>query len=89
MIGSTLQSVGGGGLLTCFSMISFSTLPPEMRTDASGVYSLLRQLGCASGVALMTAVVHVVANGHLLGCRRGFPVPGHAVAGKPRRPESL
>ena len=26
VIGSTLQSVGGGGLLTCFSTISFSTL---------------------------------------------------------------
>jgi DHA2 family multidrug resistance protein len=65
VIGSTLQSVGGNGVLTCLSTISFSTLAPEMRTDASGVYSLLRQLGCASGVALMTGVLHVLAGGYL------------------------
>jgi MFS transporter, DHA2 family, multidrug resistance protein len=66
VIGSTLQSVGGGGVLTCLSTISFWTLAPEIRTDASGVYSLLRQLGCASGVALMTAVLHVKTNANLL-----------------------
>jgi MFS transporter, DHA2 family, multidrug resistance protein len=76
VIGSTLQSVGGGGLLTCFSTVSFSTLPPEMRTDASGVYSLLRQLGCASGVALMTGVLHVVADDHLRAMPEGLPGPG-------------
>ena len=76
MIGSTLQSVGGGGLLTCFSTVSFSTLAPEMRTDASGVYSLLRQLGCASGVALMTGVLHVVTNDYLLAMPEGVPGPG-------------
>jgi MFS transporter, DHA2 family, multidrug resistance protein len=84
VIGSTLQSVGGGGLLTCFTMISFSTLSVEMRTDASGVYSLLRQLGCASGVALMTGVLHVVAHGHLLAFPEGQPGPGGALS-----PENL
>ena len=29
----------------------------ELRTDAAGVYSLLRQLGCATGVAVMTALL--------------------------------
>jgi MFS transporter, DHA2 family, multidrug resistance protein len=84
VIGSTLQSVGGGGLLTCFSMISFSTLAPEMRTDASGVYSLLRQLGCASGVALMTGVLHVIATGYLLAMSEGPPGPGEVLS-----PENL
>lgn len=84
VIGSTLQSVGGGGLLTCLSTVSFSTLPPDMRTDASGVYSLMRQLGCASGVALMTATLHVIANGHLLAMPEGLPGPGGALS-----PENL
>jgi len=76
VIGSTLQSVGGGGLLTCFSTISFSTLPPEMRTDASGVYSLLRQLGCASGVALMTAVLHLKTSDYLFAMPDRLAGPG-------------
>jgi DHA2 family multidrug resistance protein len=84
VIGSTLQSVGGGGLLTCFSTISFSTLAPEMRTDASGVYSLLRQLGCASGVALMTAVLHLKTSDYLLAIPDGLSGPGAAMS-----PENL
>jgi DHA2 family multidrug resistance protein len=55
--GSTVQSIGGGILFTSLSTVGFSTLAPGLRTDATGVYSLLRQLGCASGVALMTAVL--------------------------------
>jgi DHA2 family multidrug resistance protein len=80
VIGSTLQSVGGGGLLTCLSTISFSTLAPEMRTDAAGVYSLLRQLGCASGVALMTAVLHAKTNANLLAMGDGPIGLGGAVS---------
>jgi DHA2 family multidrug resistance protein len=55
--GSTFQAAGGGALITCLSTVGFSTLSSEMRTDAAGVYSLLRQVGCASGVVLMTAVL--------------------------------
>jgi DHA2 family multidrug resistance protein len=56
--GSTIQAIGAGMLLTPLSTLAFSTLNREMRTDAAGVYSLLRQLGLASGIALMTAVLH-------------------------------
>src|SRR5258708_29594276 len=56
IIGSTVQSIGAGLLFTPHSTFAFATLAPELRTDASGVFSLLRQLGCACGVALMTAV---------------------------------
>ena len=44
-------------LFTPLSTLAFSTLATELRTDATGLYSLLRQLGYASGVALMTAVL--------------------------------
>jgi MFS transporter, DHA2 family, multidrug resistance protein len=66
VIGSTLQAVGGGMLFTSLSTLGFATLAPDMRTDAAGVYSLLRQLGCASGVALMTAVLHMQVDANLL-----------------------
>src|SRR5205823_3105646 len=42
--GSSVQAIGAGLLLTPLSTLAFSTLAPEMRTDAAGVYSLLRQL---------------------------------------------
>jgi hypothetical protein len=54
---SGLQGVGVGLLFTPLSTLAFSTLAAELRTDAAGIYNLLRQLGCATGVATMTAVL--------------------------------
>jgi DHA2 family multidrug resistance protein len=75
VIGSTLQAIGGGMMITCLSTIGFSTLPTELRTDAAGVYSLLRQLGCASGVALMTAVLHAQLDANLVRLTDGIDNP--------------
>src|SRR5271165_869244 len=54
---SAIQGVGVGLLFTPLSTLAFSSLAPDLRTDAAGVYSLLRQLGCATGVAAMTALL--------------------------------
>jgi DHA2 family multidrug resistance protein len=54
---SAIQGIGVGLLFTPLSTLAFSSLAAELRTDAAGVYSLLRQLGCSTGVALMTAVL--------------------------------
>jgi DHA2 family multidrug resistance protein len=54
---SAIQGVGVGLLFTPLSALAFSTLDAELRTDAAGVYSLLRQLGCATGVAVMTTLL--------------------------------
>ncbi len=54
---SAAQGVGVGMLFTPLATLAFSTLGPDLRTDAAGVYSLSRQLGCAAGVAVMTAVL--------------------------------
>jgi DHA2 family multidrug resistance protein len=43
--------------MTPLSTIAFSTLGAELRTDGAGVYNLVRQLGCATGVAAMTALL--------------------------------
>jgi MFS transporter, DHA2 family, multidrug resistance protein len=51
------QGVGVGMLFTPLTTLAFSTLSPDLRTDAAGVYSLARQLGCAAGVAIMTALL--------------------------------
>ena len=55
--GSAIQAVGAGMLYIPLATLAFSTLPPGIRTDATGLYSLLRQLGYASGVALMSGVL--------------------------------
>jgi DHA2 family multidrug resistance protein len=54
---SAVQGIGVGLLFTPLSTLAFSTLPAELRTDGAGAYNLARQLGCATGVAAMTAVL--------------------------------
>jgi hypothetical protein len=56
----------------------------ELRTDAAGVYSLLRQLGCATGVAVMTAVLQARIHGNSLpgfiASGPGMPSPSEAAS---------
>jgi MFS transporter, DHA2 family, multidrug resistance protein len=54
---SAIQGLGVGLMFTPLSTLAFSSLAAELRTDAAGVYSLVRQLGCATGVAAMTALL--------------------------------
>jgi DHA2 family multidrug resistance protein len=65
ILGSTIQAIGAGMILMPLSTFAFVTLPPERRTDAAGLYGLLRQIGCASGVALMSAVLQARIATHL------------------------
>ena len=67
-------------LITSLSTLGFATLAPEMRTDAAGVYSLSRQLGFASGVALMTAVLRVQVDANLIDLAAQASDPGAALS---------
>jgi len=88
--GSVVQAFGAGMMLMPLSNAAYLTLPARMRTDAAGLYSLLRQLGCAGGVAVMSAVlrarmtVHVTAaaSSHAAGVPRLLAAAGalHAYA---------
>jgi DHA2 family multidrug resistance protein len=62
--------MGAGTILMPLSTYAFITLPAELRTDGAGLYSLLRQIGCAAGVAVMTAVLEMKLG------------PAHAAAGQ-------
>jgi DHA2 family multidrug resistance protein len=64
------QGIGVGLLFTPLSSPAFSTLPAELRTDAASVYNLMRQLGCATGVATMTAFWQVLFHAGIA------PLPG-------------
>jgi MFS transporter, DHA2 family, multidrug resistance protein len=76
IVGSTVQSLGAGLLFTPHSTLAFATLAPELRTDAAGLFSLLRQLGYASGVALMTAVLRLEVISHRAALSDGSELPG-------------
>ena len=54
------QAVRGVALICCIvsiSVTSFATLPPERLKDASGLFTLFRNLGGAVGLALINTVV--------------------------------
>jgi DHA2 family multidrug resistance protein len=72
---SAIQGVGVGLLFTPLSTLAFSTLGADLRTDAAGIYSLLRQLGCATGVAAMTGVLQARIQANLV------PIVSQATAG--------
>src|SRR5437763_7010731 len=63
--GSILQAIGGGMLFAPLITLGLSTLAPELRTDATRAYRLLRQVGSASGLALMTGLLQVRIQAHL------------------------
>ena len=66
-VASGLQGFGVGLMFTPLSVRAFATLAPPLRADAAGLYSVLRQLGGATGVAVMTAVLHAKLALHLAG----------------------
>jgi DHA2 family multidrug resistance protein len=64
VVGSSLQAMGAGAILMPLSTCAFRGLPSSMRTDAAGLYSLLRQIGCACGVAVMSALLQTKLSTH-------------------------
>ena len=71
IIGSSIQAIGAGMLYIPLVTLAFSTLVPEIRTDAAGLYSLLRQIAYASGVALASALLQSKIATHLAGLPAG------------------
>jgi DHA2 family multidrug resistance protein len=67
LAGSMVQAIGAGFLFTPHSTVAFSTLTAAQRTDAAGLFSLVRQLGFASGIALMSAVLRTRIDANQLG----------------------
>ena len=51
-----VQGLGVGLIFTPLSTAAFSFLAPELRADATGVYSLLRNVGGSTGVAVLSAL---------------------------------
>ena len=49
-----LQGAGMGFIFVPLSTLAFSTLPKEAATEAAGIYSLVRSLGAAIGISMVS-----------------------------------
>ena len=52
-----MQGVGLAFMFLPLNLISFATLPPELRTDATSLSSLARNLGSSFGIAAMIVLL--------------------------------
>ncbi len=57
VISGLIQGVGLSFAFVPVNMITFATLPPRHRTDASGLTNLLRNVGSSVGIAAATVMV--------------------------------
>jgi MFS transporter, DHA2 family, multidrug resistance protein len=52
-----LQGAGLGLIFVPLSAITFSTLPANLRTEAAGLFSLMRNIGSSVGISIVTALL--------------------------------
>jgi len=52
-----VQGIGMGFLFTPVSVLAFSTLPQQYRTEGSGIFALSRNLGSSIGVSVLTGML--------------------------------
>jgi DHA2 family multidrug resistance protein len=52
-----IQGFGMGFIFVPMNLVAFATIPPEIRTDASAIMNLLRNIGAAVSVTMTTVVL--------------------------------
>lgn len=57
IISGVIQGMGMGCMFVPLNTIAFATLPPMLRTDASSIYTLLRNIGGSIGVSICVAIL--------------------------------
>ncbi len=74
-----VQGFGIGFIFVPLNTLSFATVAPSLRTEASSFYSLLRNLGGAVGVSLSVGIIarqSQIAHADLGGALTPFALPG-------------
>jgi MFS transporter, DHA2 family, multidrug resistance protein len=56
-ISGFVQGIGMGFVVMPLNVLAFAAIPPQQRTDASGLYNLVRGIGGSIGVSVVTAVL--------------------------------
>jgi MFS transporter, DHA2 family, multidrug resistance protein len=59
IVAGFLQGVSIGFLTIPINIITFATLPQKLRTEGTGVYSLMRNLGSAIGISVTGALLQI------------------------------
>jgi DHA2 family multidrug resistance protein len=57
VIVGVIQGFGVGFVFVPLTVIAFATLAPELRTEATGIFSLMRNLGSAIGISVTGALL--------------------------------
>ncbi|MFO1067014.1 MAG: DHA2 family efflux MFS transporter permease subunit [Geminicoccaceae bacterium] len=57
VVSGVVQGLGLGLIFVPLSTLTFATLPGEYRTDATGLFSLLRNLGSSIGISLVVTLL--------------------------------
>jgi DHA2 family multidrug resistance protein len=52
-----MQGIGFGFIWVPITTLAFTTLAPERRTEAAGMFNLLRNIGASAGIAFTTALL--------------------------------
>ena len=52
-----MQGLGFGLIFVPLSTVTFATLPPEWRTEATGLFSLMRNLGSSIGISMVVSLL--------------------------------
>ncbi len=67
-----LQGLGMGQVMVPLMTVAFSTLPPQLRTEGTGIYNLIRNVGGSVGISIAftllsrnTQINHEVLGGHI------------------------
>jgi DHA2 family multidrug resistance protein len=54
-INGVMQGFGLGFVFTPLNIVAFSTLPKELRTEATGLWTLVRNIGASIGISILIA----------------------------------
>ncbi len=91
-----IQGFGLGFIFIPMNLVAFATIPPELRTDASAIMNLLRNIGAAISISLTTVVltsstqiVHAQVAEHVDPFNRALGVNAQAMMWNPNLPFGL
>lgn len=91
-----IQGFGLGFIFIPLNLVAFATIAPELRTDASAIMNLLRNIGAAISISLTTVVltrstqvVHAQVAEHVDAFNRALSVNAPAMMWNPQLPFGL
>jgi DHA2 family multidrug resistance protein len=91
-----IQGFGLGFVFTPVQVVVFSTLPSEMRTDGTALFSLLRNVGLAIGVSVTsvlltqsTQIMHAQIAANVSSFNRSLQIGGAYLRWSPSLPQGI